>query len=324
MGGGCSQRLGRNLKNRPANSAAHHIVGDTSAKAATSRAILKKHGIDVDSAENGVWLPNRNNKDALPGILHNGKHPNAYFYKVKKRIADADLRGGKTEVLAELSALKGELISAPRTSSMGNRNKLGDWYMTQFFEPFSNERYQSFIFEEALKDIEWKDSSAPLLQESFGRALNEKLKPLSVIPNPEENKKNKIADISLLGANSIIILSSSAREHLEENLNPYGEFVPLKEQNSPYVGFHVNVVLSDSIVWEKSKYRETANGYKIIYKPTLDSSVAGDRYIFMLEESTTRIYISDSFLADCKKFKLTGISLKNCTSIEADCPSDGE
>nr|WP_283088164.1 AHH domain-containing protein [Pseudomonas sp. KB-10] len=115
--GWCSQRLGRNLKNRPKNSAAHHIVGDTSKKAAPARKILAKHKIDVDSADNGVWLPNRNNNDGLPGILNNGKHPNAYFDAVNKRIIDADVAGGKAAVLKELSLLRGELLSAHRNSS---------------------------------------------------------------------------------------------------------------------------------------------------------------------------------------------------------------
>ena len=51
--GWCSKKLGKNLGNRPANSAAHHLVGDTSKKAQIARDILKKHGIDIDSAANG-------------------------------------------------------------------------------------------------------------------------------------------------------------------------------------------------------------------------------------------------------------------------------
>lgn len=58
----------------------------------------KKHGIDVDSKENGVFLPNLNNTDGLPGILHNGKHPNSYFGKVNQLLRDAGA-GGKQTVL---------------------------------------------------------------------------------------------------------------------------------------------------------------------------------------------------------------------------------
>ena len=74
--GHCAVKLSKNMvadgTPRPANTAAHHIVGDTSKGAQPARDILKKHGIDVDDARNGVFLPNRNNVDeALSGIKHN-------------------------------------------------------------------------------------------------------------------------------------------------------------------------------------------------------------------------------------------------------------
>jgi hypothetical protein len=53
------------------------------------------HGIDWDSKENGVWLPNRKNTDGMGGILHNGRHPKEYFKTVNDRIKAADIRGGK-------------------------------------------------------------------------------------------------------------------------------------------------------------------------------------------------------------------------------------
>ncbi|KGC25042.1 hypothetical protein DM48_8129 [Burkholderia gladioli] len=98
---------------RPANSAAHHIVGDTSKEAAPARAILAKYGIDVDSELNGVFLPNRNNSDDLGGILHNGKHPNTYFQKVNQLIQNADL-GGKQAVLDQLQTIRETLQNASR------------------------------------------------------------------------------------------------------------------------------------------------------------------------------------------------------------------
>lgn len=64
---------------RPANSAAHHIVGDTAELATPARAVAK-HNIHVDDAVNGVFLPDRNSVDpGVPGILHNGKHPNSFL-----------------------------------------------------------------------------------------------------------------------------------------------------------------------------------------------------------------------------------------------------
>lgn len=188
--------------------------------------------------------------------------------------------------------------------------------MTNFFQPISNEQYQSFVFEDDLVQIDWHESYAPILQESFGRNLSSKLRPLRIIPNPQESKKSKIADVSLLGAHSIIIFSFAAYESLHHSLAPYGDFVPLKNADLPYIAFHVHKVFSNAVIWEKSEYRETAAGGKILYKPTLNGLVVKDSYIFMLKESVTQIYFSEEFLADCKKYKLTGV--KKCIVVEAE------
>ena len=102
----------------PKNSAAHHIVGETSKRAQLARDVLTEHNIDVNGAENGVFLPNRNNTDPkVPGILHNGRHPNAYLDEVNRRIDAANLEGGKKGVLKELGDIKEELLQAKRNTS---------------------------------------------------------------------------------------------------------------------------------------------------------------------------------------------------------------
>ncbi|MBR7977021.1 RHS domain-containing protein [Burkholderia vietnamiensis] len=126
--GWCSVKLSNNLEAagtaRPANSAAHHIVGDTASKAGPARRILAKYGIDVDSAENGVFLPNRNNTDGMSGILHNGRHPDAYFDAVNQLITRADAFGGKQAVLDELKNIGQKLSSASRDANW--RTIIGD------------------------------------------------------------------------------------------------------------------------------------------------------------------------------------------------------
>ncbi|WP_200873538.1 RHS repeat-associated core domain-containing protein, partial [Lonsdalea quercina] len=102
---------------RPADSAAHHIVGETSKAAKPARDILNKHGIDVNGAENGVFLPNKNNSDGLSGILHNGRHPDDYLSAVNHRIEQADILGGKQEVIRELGRIRDILSSAQRNAS---------------------------------------------------------------------------------------------------------------------------------------------------------------------------------------------------------------
>ncbi|MBH3134939.1 AHH domain-containing protein [Serratia marcescens] len=102
---------------RPANSAAHHIVPETAKGARPARDILKQHDIDINGADNGVFLPNRNNVDGLPGILHNGKHPDKYLDAVNQRILDAHEFGGKQGVLDELQLMRETLLSADRGAS---------------------------------------------------------------------------------------------------------------------------------------------------------------------------------------------------------------
>ena len=113
---GC--KLARAMKKagipRPANSEAHHIVPERTPSAGPARDILNKHGIDINGADNGVFLPSCHNTDGLPGIKHSGKHPNPHISDINRRIKEADRRGGKTEVLKELGAMKKILLTAKR------------------------------------------------------------------------------------------------------------------------------------------------------------------------------------------------------------------
>jgi|GEM_PF-2495734 len=119
-----SAAMEKNGTPRPANSAAHHIVGETSRGAESARNILKKHDIDINGAQNGVFLPNRNNTDGMAGILHNGRHPNDYLDAVNTKILSADRRGGKDAVLAELENIRNILSSANRNANW--KNVLGE------------------------------------------------------------------------------------------------------------------------------------------------------------------------------------------------------
>lgn len=100
----------------PPNSAAHHIVGEGSARAQPARDILDHHEIKINSPENGVFLPNKDNKDDMPGIRHCGRHPHAYVDTVNERVVEANKRGGKPAVLDELDSMRGSLSSADRNA----------------------------------------------------------------------------------------------------------------------------------------------------------------------------------------------------------------
>jgi len=82
-----SRALGANLEaagiERPAESAAHHIVAGNASQAAEAREILARAGIDINSASNGVFLP-RNLSVANPSgaAVHSIIHTNVYYNAV--------------------------------------------------------------------------------------------------------------------------------------------------------------------------------------------------------------------------------------------------
>ncbi|OCG57543.1 hypothetical protein A9G41_04345 [Gilliamella sp. Nev5-1] len=115
-----SCKLGKALEEagivRPANTAAHHIVPVGARNAAPAQKILEKYGIDINGAKNGVFLPTKDNK-TLPGIRHNGRHPNDYINEVNKRLRNADKIGTKEAIEAELQNIANILSNADRNAN---------------------------------------------------------------------------------------------------------------------------------------------------------------------------------------------------------------
>ena len=78
-----SAQLGKALGNKPDGAyAAHHIVPgkDGGSVGDEARAILKKFGIGINDADNGVWLPQS---------IHRGRHHKAYIDVVLRRLQNA-------------------------------------------------------------------------------------------------------------------------------------------------------------------------------------------------------------------------------------------
>lgn len=93
---------------------AHHIVGigDNSAAAAESRALLTKYGIDLNSYENGVSLCNHPRLCFNPDTaLHTGRHLGSYSEAVNTRLKDALARVGDVDDWTKRQALIDELSS---------------------------------------------------------------------------------------------------------------------------------------------------------------------------------------------------------------------
>jgi hypothetical protein len=79
---------------------AHHIVPGTDSGAAISRTILNKHGIDINHAENGIFLSRDEHKKTFS--------PD-YINRISELLRDADTVGTQSTVLETLQYIKTNL-----------------------------------------------------------------------------------------------------------------------------------------------------------------------------------------------------------------------
>ena len=106
--------LGENLAKkgvvRQAETAAHHIVAATEKAAAPARRILTKFGIDINAAENGIFLPN-SYKSTAEGTIHIGSHGREYYDYVNRVLRPAKTQEQVFQTLADLRSdlLNGKL-----------------------------------------------------------------------------------------------------------------------------------------------------------------------------------------------------------------------
>lgn len=82
---------------------AHHIVAWDDPRAAPARSILVEAGIDIDSAENGIWLPNRPKSLKTPSQSineaftdHASLHTNDYFEYVNHQLVSGGPENAST------------------------------------------------------------------------------------------------------------------------------------------------------------------------------------------------------------------------------------
>jgi RHS repeat-associated protein len=80
---------------------AHHIVALRAEAAAPAREVLRKFGVELNEAANGVFLPSK----SIPGVntaVHSGGHPRAYYEYVNDALASAQSRQDVLEILREI------------------------------------------------------------------------------------------------------------------------------------------------------------------------------------------------------------------------------
>lgn len=102
---------------------AHHVVEGNAPAAAKSREILKKFGIGINDAENGVLLPSDRDKSIYRGALHNTSHSEKYseyvYQKIKNVKSQEELILRLTEIKKAL--VKGHLDLAGNVSSANSK-----------------------------------------------------------------------------------------------------------------------------------------------------------------------------------------------------------
>ncbi len=86
---------------------AHHVVEGNSKAASKSREILKKFGIGINDAENGVLLPSDANS-IFSGALHNTSHSEKYSEFVYSKIKNVKSR---EELIVRLTEVKKMLVN---------------------------------------------------------------------------------------------------------------------------------------------------------------------------------------------------------------------
>lgn len=106
-----SQILADNLVNsgvpRPPDTAAHHIVAHGDYRMRRIRELLSRLGIDINSAENGVFLPNKPGSTA-PGAYHPSLHSSEYYNAVEQEFDGIESR---EEAIFVLNRIRRRLIN---------------------------------------------------------------------------------------------------------------------------------------------------------------------------------------------------------------------
>lgn len=86
---------------------AHHIVPRGMHGAERAREILRRAGIGLDSALNGIWLPGNAQTINVEGrTIHAGIHSGEYLGEITRILAGAETSGGEKAVQAAMERLK--------------------------------------------------------------------------------------------------------------------------------------------------------------------------------------------------------------------------
>ncbi|AWX57714.1 wall-associated protein [Brevibacillus brevis] len=96
----------------PYPNAAHHIIPWNDPRAYDAQQILKRYGIDFNSAANGVFLPNKPSKYVGDEALHIGNHGPDYIKYVTKALQETEQMGGtQADIVHTINTIRGKLLN---------------------------------------------------------------------------------------------------------------------------------------------------------------------------------------------------------------------
>ena len=105
-----SRALGKALEAaghvRPPGAAAHHIVAGNAKRAADARDVLRRFGIGINDAVNGVFLPaTRTSPNPTGAAVHSTLHTKRYYETVDKMLRPAKTRAEVEAILREIGRI---------------------------------------------------------------------------------------------------------------------------------------------------------------------------------------------------------------------------
>lgn len=178
----------------------------------------------------------------------------------------------------------------------------------QVFKLMGNpDKYRGFlqVYSEDKPEDMWKQTMAGRCIRQGCKPFGESYSPLPLELDDAGKKKKPMGDLSMW-LMPFMVLSSRARDALQDILSSRGEFLEVISPVPGYVGFHVLRCVEGSVDMERSVCTTYDNGAVVVRKPTFYEKKIQDEHIFMIPEAPTSIFVSPLFKERVVASKLEG------------------
>ena len=181
-----------------------------------------------------------------------------------------------------------------------------------------------YLLKTTLRDTCFFIQDYPKGEESImGRAIDQRWKPfgdnyqpikLELIRNDFGKKNYKFDFSGFLGP--FLVFSESALTALADILEPRGQLLPVitESKRKKFFGYYPTNPLSGCFDKEKSIYEECPNAL-MIEKTFLIAKNITDDYLFSIEESISRVFVTDKFKQRVEDANLLGFDFSTEIAI---------